>query len=97
MKNTARARSVAAVVGLLFLATNFALVAEAVTCNPVELAPCLPSFTSSTPPTPQCCSKVKEQESCFCGYIKDPTLGKYINSPNTKKILKVCQVAVPKC
>uniref|UniRef100_A0A7N0V5B3 Bifunctional inhibitor/plant lipid transfer protein/seed storage helical domain-containing protein n=1 Tax=Kalanchoe fedtschenkoi TaxID=63787 RepID=A0A7N0V5B3_KALFE len=98
MKNS-KATSLANVVGLLFLATNFALVAEAasVVCSPLQLVSCLPSFTSSAPPTPQCCSKLKEQEPCLCSYIKNPAFAKYINNPNAKKVLQVCQVPIPKC
>ncbi|KAL5743362.1 hypothetical protein ACOSP7_026210 [Xanthoceras sorbifolium] len=36
-------------------------VVEAVTCNPMELSPCMAAITSSSPPSSTCCSKVREQ------------------------------------
>uniref|UniRef100_A0A7N0TBZ6 Bifunctional inhibitor/plant lipid transfer protein/seed storage helical domain-containing protein n=1 Tax=Kalanchoe fedtschenkoi TaxID=63787 RepID=A0A7N0TBZ6_KALFE len=86
-----------AVVGLLLLLSDFMTAAEAVTCKVEELSPCLDSFLSSSPPTPQCCSKVKEQEPCLCGYAKNPAYAPYINNPNIKMILDDCQVPYPKC
>ena len=68
--------------------------AEAVTCNVVELTPCLPAFTSSNPPSIQCCTKLKEQTPCLCQYMKDPKLGKYIKSPEAKKVESICKVTV---
>ncbi|MBA0879797.1 hypothetical protein Goshw_027858 [Gossypium schwendimanii] len=71
--------------------------AEAVTCNPGELAPCSPALTSSTPPSSACCSKLKAQQPCLCGYIKNPSLKQYVNSPNAKKVASTCGVPYPKC
>ncbi|XVF81892.1 hypothetical protein PTKIN_Ptkin15bG0192400 [Pterospermum kingtungense] len=71
--------------------------AEAVTCAPTELSPCLPAITSSAPPSAGCCSKLKEQKPCLCGYLKDPTFQQYINNPKTKQVASTCGVAFPKC
>ncbi|KAM7524237.1 hypothetical protein LguiA_014139 [Lonicera macranthoides] len=70
---------------------------EAVTCNVMELAPCLQAFTSPAQPSAECCGKLKEQEPCLCNYIKDPTLGQYVNSPQAKKVEAGCRVPVPDC
>ncbi|KAI3462562.1 hypothetical protein Pfo_019225 [Paulownia fortunei] len=70
---------------------------EAVNCSPLELSPCLGAITGSQNPSPQCCSKLKEQVPCFCGYINNPTLRPYIESPNAKKVASICGVATPKC
>ncbi|MBA0655475.1 hypothetical protein Goklo_007955, partial [Gossypium klotzschianum] len=48
--------------------------AEAVTCNPAELSPCIPALESSSAPSRDCCSKLKAQQPCLCGYIKNPSL-----------------------
>lgn len=72
-------------------------VSEAVTCSPLQLSPCLGAITSGQPPSAACCKKLQEQKPCLCGYIKDPTLGKYVNSPNAKKVASSCGVAVPNC
>ncbi|KAF7130294.1 hypothetical protein RHGRI_028799 [Rhododendron griersonianum] len=74
-----------------------ARVTEAVTCNPLELRPCLGAFTSGQPPSAGCCDKVREQKPCLCGYIKNPNLKKFVNSPNTRKVAAGCGVPYPKC
>ncbi|KAG8474514.1 hypothetical protein CXB51_031387 [Gossypium anomalum] len=71
--------------------------AEAVTCNPTELAPCSAALTSPTPPSSTCCSKLKAQQPCLCTYIKNPSLKQYVNNPNAKKVASTCGVPYPKC
>ena len=71
--------------------------AEAVTCDPMALSPCAGAISSSSPPSNECCQKLKEQKSCLCGYIKNPSLGPYVNSPGAKKVLSSCGIALPKC
>uniref|UniRef100_A0A7N0VHA3 Bifunctional inhibitor/plant lipid transfer protein/seed storage helical domain-containing protein n=1 Tax=Kalanchoe fedtschenkoi TaxID=63787 RepID=A0A7N0VHA3_KALFE len=86
-----------AAIGLLFiLALNLSLGAEAA-CNPVELSPCLTSFTSKAPPSAQCCAKLHEQEPCFCQYIHNPAFAPYISNPEAKTVMRVCNVSYPKC
>uniref|UniRef100_A0A7N1A700 Bifunctional inhibitor/plant lipid transfer protein/seed storage helical domain-containing protein n=1 Tax=Kalanchoe fedtschenkoi TaxID=63787 RepID=A0A7N1A700_KALFE len=81
MKNS-KATSLAGVVGLLFVLANFApAAAESVRCSPLELVSCLPSVTSSAPPRPLCCSKLKEEEPCLCGFMKNPAFVKYSLCP----------------
>ncbi|CAK9140326.1 unnamed protein product [Ilex paraguariensis] len=67
----------------------------AVTCNPIQLSPCASAITSSTTPTPICCSKLKEQKPCLCKYLKDPNLQKFINSPNARKVATTCGTPFP--
>lgn len=74
-----------------------ARLAEAMSCNPMAMKACLPAIKSSEPPTAECCKRVKEQESCFCEYLKNPILKPYLNSPNAKKIAASCGVAFPTC
>ncbi|XVE72122.1 hypothetical protein DITRI_Ditri11bG0013100 [Diplodiscus trichospermus] len=71
--------------------------AEAVTCNPSELSPCLAAITSSTPPSTTCCSRLKQQQPCFCGYLKNPALKQFVGNPNAKRVASICGVAYPKC
>ncbi|XP_057506448.1 non-specific lipid-transfer protein 2-like [Actinidia eriantha] len=68
---------------------------EGVECNPTELSSCLPAITLPQPPSKICCDKLKEQEPCLCQYLKDPSLGKYVNNPNTKKVATTCGVPIP--
>ncbi|KAF7136174.1 hypothetical protein RHSIM_Rhsim08G0083800 [Rhododendron simsii] len=88
--------------GVALLAMMMALqgevpVVEAATCNAVELSPCLAAITMGAPPSQACCDKLKEQEPCLCGYIKDPNLGRFVNSPNAIKVQKSCGIPAPKC
>ncbi|XP_031251603.1 non-specific lipid-transfer protein 2-like [Pistacia vera] len=66
-------------------------------CSPTELSSCVPAITSSSPPSPTCCSKLREQKPCLCGYLKDPNLRQYVNSPNAKKVASTCGITFPKC
>ncbi|GKD07307.1 non-specific lipid-transfer protein 2 [Tanacetum coccineum] len=68
-----------------------------VACSPSQLTPCLRPILKGTPPPDKCCSKLKEQKSCLCGYIKDPAMAKYVNSPGAKKVAKTCGVPIPNC
>ncbi|CAH1420223.1 unnamed protein product [Lactuca virosa] len=70
---------------------------NAATCNPQELLPCAAFLSSGATPSVACCSKLKAQQPCFCGYVKNPSLGQYINSPNAKKVVSACGVSIPKC
>ncbi|KAL3527017.1 hypothetical protein ACH5RR_011673 [Cinchona calisaya] len=72
-------------------------VSRAVTCSVTELSPCLPAITGPTPPSAECCSKLKEQSPCLCGYIKDPNFAQYVNSPKAQAVAKTCGVPFPKC
>ncbi|KAL8193749.1 hypothetical protein R6Q57_026441 [Mikania cordata] len=66
-------------------------------CDPKQLVPCLRPIMSGIPPPLICCSKLKEQKSCLCRYIKDPKFAKYVKAPGAKKVMKICNVHVRKC
>ncbi|XP_022895426.1 non-specific lipid-transfer protein 2-like [Olea europaea var. sylvestris] len=70
---------------------------EAVTCNASELNPCATAIASGLPPSAACCSKLWEQQPCLCGYLKDPALKQYVNSPNARKVVSSCGVPTPSC
>ncbi|CAK7344257.1 unnamed protein product [Dovyalis caffra] len=72
-------------------------VSQAVTCNPRQLSPCLGAITSSAPPSATCCSKLKEQKPCLCGYLKDPSLKQFVSSPGARKVASACGVLYPTC
>ncbi|KAJ6867294.1 non-specific lipid-transfer protein 2-like [Populus alba x Populus x berolinensis] len=74
-----------------------AQVSQAQTCNPGQLSPCLGAIMSSTPPSTTCCSKLKEQEPCLCGYLKDPSLKQFVSSPGATKVARDCGVPYPSC
>ncbi|KAK4749172.1 hypothetical protein SAY87_026621 [Trapa incisa] len=71
--------------------------ADAVTCSPLELSPCISAITSPSTPSPQCCSKVREQRPCLCGYLKTPSIRPYVDSPTARQIAISCAVPFPQC
>ncbi|CAL9224470.1 unnamed protein product [Arabidopsis halleri] len=68
-----------------------------VTCTATELSTCAVPMTTGIPPSTECCTKLKEQQPCFCTYIKDPKYSQYVGSPNAKKTLATCGVPYPTC
>ncbi|XWS50759.1 hypothetical protein CRYUN_Cryun12cG0115200 [Craigia yunnanensis] len=83
--------------GVVVLLLSEAQVSMAVTCNPTELSSCVSAITSSSPPSQLCCSKIKEQKPCLCQYLRNPTLKKFINTPNARKVATTCGTPFPKC
>ncbi|MQL91847.1 hypothetical protein Taro_024463 [Colocasia esculenta] len=71
--------------------------AESVTCSPYELLPCVGAIMYSVLPSDQCCSTLREQQPCLCQYIRDPTLGSYVNSPNSHRVADACRLPFPRC
>ncbi|XP_022143278.1 non-specific lipid-transfer protein 2-like [Momordica charantia] len=84
------------VVAIMALLTG-AHVAEAVTCSPLQLSSCAGAISSSTRPSASCCSKLREQRPCLCGYLKNPNLRPYVQSPGAKTVASACGVAFPSC
>ncbi|AEE32344.1 putative bifunctional inhibitor/plant lipid transfer protein/seed storage helical [Arabidopsis thaliana] len=72
-------------------------VAEGVTCSPMQLASCAAAMTSSSPPSEACCTKLREQQPCLCGYMRNPTLRQYVSSPNARKVSNSCKIPSPSC
>ncbi|KAI3833112.1 hypothetical protein MKX03_021390 [Papaver bracteatum] len=62
-------------------------------CVAMELQPCLSAIKTSAPPTALCCAKLKQQQSCLCQYVNN----NLFSSPNAKKMVQKCGVAIPKC
>ncbi|ANM64338.1 putative bifunctional inhibitor/plant lipid transfer protein/seed storage helical [Arabidopsis thaliana] len=71
--------------------------AEAVTCSPMQLSPCATAITSSSPPSALCCAKLKEQRPCLCGYMRNPSLRRFVSTPNARKVSKSCKLPIPRC
>ncbi|XP_059640697.1 non-specific lipid-transfer protein 2 [Cornus florida] len=93
-----RASYIAAVCAVLVLLLAEAqLSVAAATCSPSELSPCMSAITSSSPPSKLCCTKIKQQKSCLCQYLKNPSMKKFVTSPNAKKVVTTCGVPIPKC
>ncbi|XP_039122015.1 non-specific lipid-transfer protein 2-like [Dioscorea cayenensis subsp. rotundata] len=67
------------------------------TCNPLELSSCADAILSGANPSATCCAKLKQQQPCFCEYVKKPNLKGYINSKNGRKVADTCKVPIPRC
>ncbi|KAL3637783.1 hypothetical protein CASFOL_018231 [Castilleja foliolosa] len=67
----------------------------AVECNLIDLKVCA-KVVRGEPPSPKCCSKLKEKLSCYCDYLKVPTLGPY-DSIIFRQALATCAITLPKC
>jgi len=68
--------------------------AEAVTCDPLQLSVCAGAIMSSQQPSSACCAKLREQRPCLCQYYNDPALAQYVNSPGARRVASTCQVSV---
>ncbi|XP_019089524.1 PREDICTED: non-specific lipid-transfer protein 2P-like [Camelina sativa] len=68
---------------------------EKATCVLADLLICKSAVTTESPPSKECCAKLKEQQSCFCDYLKDPSAGQYITA--AKKVLAACDIPFPSC
>ncbi|KAL1540682.1 non-specific lipid-transfer protein 2-like [Salvia divinorum] len=66
-------------------------------CDPVQLFPCLGAMSSGQDPSAECCTKLKEQQPCFCQYMSNPEFKPYIDSPNARKVAAVCGISTPTC
>lgn len=66
-------------------------------CNAQELQACAGAIQDGSAPSQDCCAKLKSQQSCLCGYIKDPRMKQYVNSPNARKVVSQCGVSIPSC
>ena len=91
--------NVAAGVALLMVVVMVGLiieapVLEAIMYSPVQLSPCAPAIMSNKLPSGPCCAKLRDQKPCLCGYYKNPTLKRYINSPGAKRVASTCRVSV---
>ncbi|KAM0012108.1 putative bifunctional inhibitor/plant lipid transfer protein/seed storage helical [Helianthus debilis subsp. tardiflorus] len=71
--------------------------ATAVTCNYMELVPCAGAISSSQAPSGTCCSKVREQRPCLCGYLRNPSLRQFVSPAAAQKIASQCGVSLPQC
>ncbi|KAK4479900.1 hypothetical protein RD792_015444 [Penstemon davidsonii] len=95
--NTTKVAMILLVLVVVVVAGEVQVSTAAITCNPVQLSPCANAITSSTKPSDTCCARIKQQRPCLCGYMKNPYLQKFINSPGAKKVANSCQTPFPNC
>ncbi|XP_074369761.1 non-specific lipid-transfer protein 2-like [Apium graveolens] len=73
-------------------------VAAEVVCDVNSLHACLPVIKDpSLHPTTECCTNLKNQQPCFCIFLKDPKFQAYFDSPGATKLGSACAVHAPVC
>jgi hypothetical protein len=82
---------------LAMVATMSAVGASAQGCNAGSLAVCATAILVGAAPSGACCSNLRAQQGCFCQYARNPAYSGYINSPNSRKALASCGIAIPHC
>jgi uncharacterized membrane-anchored protein len=92
-----KAVAMLAAVLLVAAAMGGAGVASAQQCNSTELEVCVSAIVGGAAPTASCCASLRSQEPCFCQYVRNPAYNPYINSPNARKTLTSCGIAMPQC
>ncbi|GJN09333.1 hypothetical protein PR202_ga27333 [Eleusine coracana subsp. coracana] len=97
MKGGGNKLQVLAMMVVLLVAMAGQEAALAASCNAGSLAPCVGAITGGGKPTASCCSNLRAQKGCFCQFAKNPAYGRYINSPNARKTVAACGLALPRC
>uniref|UniRef100_A0A0A9BDV2 Bifunctional inhibitor/plant lipid transfer protein/seed storage helical domain-containing protein n=1 Tax=Arundo donax TaxID=35708 RepID=A0A0A9BDV2_ARUDO len=96
-KQGARGNNQQAVVAAMLLLVVVAGGASAASCNAGQLAVCAPAITGGARPSAACCSNLRAQQGCFCQFAKNPTYGRYVNSPNARRAVAACGISLPRC
>ncbi|KAL9255424.1 Non-specific lipid-transfer protein 2-like protein [Drosera capensis] len=86
--------SLVAAAAVVVLLQQAAVTSAEEKCDPMQLSPCATPILQSSPPSLECCNKLKEQRPCLCRYMKDPSLKPYVNSPGARKVTDCCGVAI---
>ncbi|GKD31426.1 non-specific lipid-transfer protein 2-like protein [Tanacetum coccineum] len=97
MKRSALLRCVVVVSTLLVVLMCQVPCMDAANCNYLELVACAGAITSPQPPSKDCCSKVKQQKPCFCGYLRNPQLRQYVTPEEARRVARQCGVTLPRC
>ncbi|XP_042502506.1 non-specific lipid-transfer protein 2-like [Macadamia integrifolia] len=87
----------ACVMVVMLLLSGGQVPVAAVTCNASQLSVCANAILLSQAPTKTCCDRLEQQRPCLCTYIKDPSLQRFVSSPNAKKVASTCGVPYPQC
>ncbi|CAA7051876.1 unnamed protein product [Microthlaspi erraticum] len=66
-------------------------------CDHVDLTECASALASRQKPTAKCCGRLKAQVPCFCAFLKNANLRKFVTSPTAKKLLADCRIRYPTC
>jgi len=94
MANKVQILALMAVAVMTVLVAEPRTMVEAVTCDPMQLSVCAGAILSNEQPSSACCAKLREQKPCLCGYLKNPALAQYVNSPGARRVASTCQVSI---
>ncbi|XP_019094891.1 PREDICTED: non-specific lipid-transfer protein 2-like [Camelina sativa] len=64
-------------------------------CHLEDLQICKQAIITESPPSPECCKKLKEQKSCLCKYLISPPISQYIGA--AKRVIAACGIHIPNC
>ncbi|CAA0833217.1 Bifunctional inhibitor/lipid-transfer protein/seed storage 2S albumin superfamily protein [Striga hermonthica] len=69
----------------------------AVECNdPNQLSsPCMGAIFGSQTPSTECCEKLREQEPCYCTYLKNSLYSTFICSARVQRLAASCNITIP--
>ncbi|XP_019086802.1 PREDICTED: probable non-specific lipid-transfer protein AKCS9 [Camelina sativa] len=84
-----------ALVFIVFVLFSLALSKAEAACDIQDLKVCLPAVIGGSPPTTECCTKLKDNQSCLCDYLKNPLVVPYKTS--AKQVFEACGIPVPVC
>ncbi|CAL9214098.1 unnamed protein product [Arabidopsis halleri] len=64
-------------------------------CDFAKFQICRPAIIAGSPPSEECCGKLKEQQSCLCAYVISPSISQYIG--NAKRLIRACGIPFSNC
>ncbi|PWA71907.1 lipid-transfer protein [Artemisia annua] len=99
MKSSTKISSLVALYAFMFVVLMSQVPStDAANCNYMDLMVCSGAISSPPqPPSAACCSKVKEQRSCFCEYLRNPTLRQFVTPEDAQRVAGQCHVGLPNC
>ncbi|GMN52527.1 hypothetical protein TIFTF001_021673 [Ficus carica] len=87
--------AVAVAIAAALLLCQTPMVVAQVTCDPEQLNSCAGAILFNQVPSEKCCENVRQQQPCFCQYLKDPSYSSFINSDGAKRVVATCKVQFP--
>lgn len=64
-------------------------------CDLAKLQICKSAVITESPPSRECCEKLKEQRPCLCKYLLSPSISQYIGA--AKRVIAACGITLPNC
>ncbi|XP_019101393.1 PREDICTED: non-specific lipid-transfer protein 2P-like [Camelina sativa] len=80
---------------IAFVMFSLALSKAEAACDIQDLQVCLPAVIGRSPLLMECCTKLNDNQSCFCDYLKNPLVVRY--KTFAKEVLEACAIPIPVC